>query len=124
VKAITLLIKSKDHFGKTIEIDDGHEQGYSHEEFFNISSDIMGISPLKITVPKLILKLIGHTNDILGHIFGYVPMVSAKKTNELCHSNWVVDKSNTLKSPKWRAEYDLQKGLKETLDWYKNNEYI
>ncbi|MBT5186402.1 MAG: NAD(P)-dependent oxidoreductase [Kordiimonadaceae bacterium] len=121
VKAITFLIESNDHFSQIIEIDDGHEKGYSHEEFFKISSDIMGISPLKITLPQCLLRFIGHTNDILGHIVDYVPMVSVKKTNELCHSNWVVDKTKTIKGSEWRAEYDLQKGLKETLDWYKNN---
>lgn len=124
VKAVTVLIESNQHYGQTIEIDDGHDQGYSHEDFFKISANVMGIKPLRITVPKFILKLIGHTNDILGRIFGFVPMVSAKKTNELCHSDWVAQKSNQLKPSEWRAEYDLQKGLKETLDWYKNNEYI
>ena len=62
------------------------------------ASEILNINPLKITIPKFVLKAIGHTNDIVGRILGYSPMVSAKKVNELCHSDWICDKKIVLKT--------------------------
>lgn len=124
VTAIINLIGKEEYYNRLIEIDDGSENGYSHEEFYSIASDILGVSPLKITIPKFILKIGGHINDMFGRIFGYTPMVSAMKVNELCHVNWVCDKKHEIEPDDWKAEHNLESGLKETLDWYKNNEYI
>ncbi len=123
-RAISTAINNEDCFSQTYEIDDGSEQGYSHTEFYNVVSDLLSVNPAKITIPKIILKIIGHSNDIIGRIFGYIPMLSSQKVNEICHTDWVVNKSFKLKDKGWTAQYDLRKGLKQTLDWYKNNKYI
>lgn len=122
--AISSLIDNSLFFGKTLEIDDGHYNGYSHEEFFNIAQKSMNLKSINITLPKFFLKIIGHANNIFGSIFRYTPMVSAKKVNELCHPNWVCNKDNEFNGKAWKAEYNLAKGLKETVDWYKDNNYI
>ncbi|MBL4601549.1 MAG: NAD-dependent epimerase/dehydratase family protein [Emcibacteraceae bacterium] len=124
VKAISLLIVNKKYFGKIINVDDGREDGYSHEEFMATASELLNIKPLKITIPKFILKVIGHINDTVGRILGYSPMVSAKKVNELCHSNWICDKKSSFKDDEYKTKFNLKDGLKQTLDWYKSNEYI
>ena len=123
-KAITATILNEDCYSSIIEIDDETDKGYSHEEFYSAASDLLGVSPIKVTLPKFILKTIGHVNDIFGRIFGYTPMLSAQKVNEICHPNWVVDKTPKTKISGWQAEYDLRKGLEQTLDWYKNNKYF
>ncbi len=122
--AIISLIDNERYSGKILEIDDGAKNGYSHEEFYRIASDILNIKPLTITFPKFLLKIMGHTNDLFGTVFNYAPMLSAKKVNELCHHDWVCNKSGDLNDEDWQAQYDLRKGLKQTLDWYKNNKYI
>ncbi len=124
VSAILKLMENEHFYGKTIEIDDGSDNGYSHQDFFDISSKIMNIKPIGISVPKFILKTAGHTNDIFGRILGYAPMVSAKKINELCHADWVCHNEDTNNIKGWQAEYDLNRGLLATLDWYKNNGYL
>lgn len=124
VDAIIHQIDNKVYFGKTLEIDDGKEDGYSHEEFFTYCEDALSVKTLKITTPKFILKIIGHINDILGRIFNFAPMVSSKKVNELCHPDWVCRKNDEFQLTDWKAKITLKEGLKETLDWYKNNEYI
>ena len=124
ITAIVYLMNNKNYFQKTLEIDDGNQNGYSHEEFYKTASEILSVSPFYITIPKFLLKLFGHINDIFGRIFNYAPMVSAKKVNEICHSDWVCRKNNDFDINGWHAKIDLKTGLKETLDWYKNNEYI
>lgn len=123
-EAILKIMEQDRHYGKIIEIDDGQARGYSHEELFNICSEIMEIKPLYISIPKFILKLIGHSNDIIGAILRTAPMVSSQKVNELCHSDWVChnDEDNEIKG--WHPKYDLNKGLKQVLKWYKDNQYI
>lgn len=122
--AITHLIKREEYFKRTLEIDDGMEKGYSHDEFYQLIANSLNVTPLKITTPKAILKFIGHTNDILGRIFGYAPMVSSKKVNELCHKDWICRKNKEFQIQDWQSKIDLKTGLNETLNWYKNNEYM
>lgn len=124
VSAIIHLMNNEKYFQKTLEVDDGRKGGYSHEEFYKTASEILNVSPLFMTAPKLILKVIGHTNDILGRIFSYAPMLSSKKVNEICHPDWVCRRNAEFYIDDWQAKIDLKTGLKETLDWYKNNEYI
>lgn len=124
VKAISHLLENKNYYGQTIELDDGHENGYSHKEFYRMAAKILDLNPLYITLPKIVLKSIGHINDIVGRIFSYAPMVSAMKVNEMCHPDWVCRNETEEQIIGWSPEYDLESGLKETLDWYKKNNYI
>lgn len=109
---------------KTFEVDDGTANGYSHEEFFNTTSLLMSKSPLRITVPRVVLYAIGSVNELLGILLNYAPMVSAKKVNEICHDNWTLNTSIDFQKTGWSPKINLKDGLEETLDWYKNNQYI
>lgn len=122
--AIADLIEIKNCEKKTFEVDDGAANGYSHEEFFNTASQIMGKSTVKITIPKIFLKIIGSMNELFGMLLNYAPMASSDKINEICHDDWVVDKKLDFQETGWTPKTNLNDGLKETLDWYKNNEYI
>tara|TARA_R110002096_G_scaffold435770_1_gene662618 strand:- start:88989 stop:89924 length:936 start_codon:yes stop_codon:yes gene_type:complete len=123
-KAISHVIENRDYYDRTIELDDGHGNGYSHKEFYATASKILNLNPLYITLPKFTLKSIGHINDIVGRMFGYAPMLSAMKVNEMCHPDWVCRKETKTQITGWVPEHDLESGLKETLDWYKKNNYI
>ncbi len=123
-KAIANLIEAPDINKKTFEVDDGAENGYSHEEFFTIAAKLIDKNPIKLTASKFILKVIGSLNDLFGFILNYAPMVSSKKVNEICHEDWVLNKELDLQKTGWEPKIPLNSGLKETLDWYKNNEYI
>lgn len=124
VKYITYLIESPTYYGKILEIDDGKKNGYSHKEFMNGIADTLKINPLEITVPKVLLKIIGHINDIIGRIFSFAPMVSSKKVNEIFHNDWTVENQHAATLTQFHEARKLKDGLKETLDWYRNNEYI
>lgn len=124
VSAIIHLMNNENYYQKVLEVDDGNKEGYSHEQFYHTASNILHINPFYVTVPKFILKIVGHTNDILGRLFSYAPMLSSKKVNEICHPDWVCRKNDDFHMDDWHEKVDLKSGLKETLDWYKNNEYI
>lgn len=122
--AIATLVETENCEKKTYEVDDGVSNGYSHEEFFKIAAQVMNKSVVSATIPKPVLKTIGSINQILSTLMNYAPMVTSKKVNEICHSDWVLNKNIDFKSTGWLPKIRLTDGLKETLDWYKNNEYI
>ncbi|MBT5072490.1 MAG: NAD(P)-dependent oxidoreductase [Kordiimonadaceae bacterium] len=124
VNAISRIVEKDQQYGTIIEIDDGNKGGYTHAEFFDTIAKNLNINPIKITAPNFLLKIIGHINDIMGAILGYAPMLSSKKVNEICHPDWVCRDTHKFQDDEWHAKYNLTEGLKETLDWYKNNKSI
>ncbi|MCP5382220.1 MAG: NAD(P)-dependent oxidoreductase [Kordiimonadaceae bacterium] len=124
VNSIISTFENNQFFNQILEIGDGQQGGYTHEYFYNTAASIMQVSPIKITSPKFLLKSTGHLNSISGRIFGYPPMLSAKKVNEICHPDWVCNPLMEFPIDKNKIRYDLEEGLKQTLDWYKKNEYI
>jgi len=124
VKAISCLMENSKYYNKIIELDDGSQNGYSHKEFYNTAAKILTLKPLHITLPKFILKTLGHVNDLLASIFNYTPMISAMKVNEMCHPDWVCQNNVLGQITGWMPKYNLDRGLKETLDWYKKNSYM
>lgn len=122
--AIATLVETENCENITYEVDDGAPDGYSHEEFFKITAKVMNKSVVSTTIPKPVLKIFGSINQVFGALLNYAPMVTSKKVNEICHTDWVLNKNIDFKSTGWRPKKRLTDGLKETLDWYKNNEYI
>jgi 2-alkyl-3-oxoalkanoate reductase len=122
--AILKMIGQNKYYGEIFEIDDGTKAGYSHLDFLNITGGILGVEPIKITVPKNILKTISYLNMFFGKLFGYPPMISMKKVDELCHPLWVCNPDDNSKISGWVPQYQLKEGLTQALEWYKKNKCI
>ena len=47
-----------------------------------------------------------------------------EKVNELECNSWACDISELQKDINYTPKYDLELGLKETIDWYRNNNIL
>lgn len=77
-----------------------------HGEAFNFSNELQ-ISVLELT--KKILKLMNRED--------LKPIILNEATNEIKHQYLSAKKSRKLLS--WKPKYDLNAGLKETIEWYR-----
>lgn len=75
----------------TFEIDDGTVGGYTYELVASIAQDILGKPVRCVRLPHLMLQLIASTNLWSSRLFGYSPMLTPGKVNELQHPDWVCD---------------------------------
>ena len=53
-----------------------------------------------------------------------VPAVSIEKLNELTAENWACDISKAKKELGFEPKFDLEKGLKASVEWYKENKWL
>lgn len=111
-------------FGQILDVDDGTTNGYSNQEMYNTASAILNIKPFQFVLPKFILKSIAHINVLFSTIFGYTPMVTPEKVNELCYPDWICRGPHVMRVTKWKPETDLKQGFQKTLKWYKENNLI
>ncbi len=78
-------------------------------EIYNISS---GNEQMNINIVKTILKLMNKSFDL-------IEFVEDRPGHDIRYS---LD-SSKIKELGWKPEYNLEKGLKKTVDWYINNEW-
>lgn len=111
-RAIIEWIKNGEPSGKIFELDDGFLGGYTWEDVFNCAP---GPLPLKIQLPKVLLKTAASFNETLSRMFGYVPLFTRHKVAELLHPDWVCDSTVTQRFLKWRPQIPLEQGLRQML---------
>ncbi|PHZ83826.1 epimerase [Paremcibacter congregatus] len=110
--------------GKILDVDDGKDSGYSLRDLYETAAQELRVRPLRVTVPKIILKTIAYGNVLFSTLFRYTPMVTPEKVNELYHPDWICHGTHVMKLTNWNPETNLEKGFKATLKWYKDNNLI
>ena len=111
-------------YSKILDVDDNREDGYSLQEIFSTASEIMNRRAVKLTAGRKSLKLFAHTNKFMSRIFGYVPMVSPEKVNELCHPDWRCRDEHIKNFIAWEPKIGLNKGLEICFRWYREENLL
>ncbi len=108
--------------GKTYFVSDG--KAYTSREFSEITKRILNKRTLKLYVPLFIVKLIARSLETVNGWFGKVPTLNKDKYNVLKARNWLCDMSDLEKDFGFKANYYLEDGVKEAVEWYKNEKWI
>lgn len=120
-QAMNCVAGNKACFGAVLDVDEGRAGAYSVEELYDIAAKILGVRPLKVTLPKPVLKMIAHANMALSRT---PPMLSPAKVEELCYPDWVCRGTQLGDVIDWTADTSLEEGLERTLDWYRGQKYL
>ncbi|MFZ4521167.1 MAG: NAD-dependent epimerase/dehydratase family protein [Bacteroidales bacterium] len=121
VRLIYLALDSP-HVNKAWFVSDGRE--YPSEMFAAITKKALGKKTLRITVPLFIVKTIATVGEHIGGLFGTIPTLNTDKYNVLKSTNWRCETEPLKNDFGFEAEYDLEKGVAETLEWYKKEGWI
>lgn len=79
---------------------------------------------LKVRLPSLFVRLIGYVAEKAGKVTGKYPPLNLEKVNELEAKSWICDTQNLQKDLSFEPEYNLEKGLAESIAWYRKNNWI
>lgn len=123
-QALIAVSLNKACYGRTLDVDDGKDSGYSMEDLYQTAASTLDIRPLQITLPKFLLKIGAYGNVLFSTIFRYTPMLTPEKINELCFPDWICHGTHVMKITDWSPGTSLEKGLEITLTWYKENNLI
>lgn len=123
-EAMIAVSENQACFGQILDIDDGTDRGYSNKEMYITASNILDIRAFQFTLPKSFLKIFAHFNVLFSTIFGYTPMVTPEKVNELCYPDWICRGPHVMKMTNWKPKTNLKQGFRKTLKWYKENNLV
>jgi len=120
-RALIAVTEDPGCYGQILDVDDGKRDGYSNQELYNTAANILSINVFNVVIPRFMLKAFGHINVLFSTLFGYIPMITPEKVNELCHSDWICREPHVMRLTNWRPKTNLKQGFKKTLKWYKEN---
>lgn len=107
---------------KVYNISDGNS--YTRYAMADIVKSVLGKSAVRFHLPLGLVRVMA-----LGMELGYrfsknAPALNVEKLNELTAANWSCSISNIESDFGFRPAYDLEKGMSETVRWYKDNNWI
>ncbi|WP_297778456.1 NAD-dependent epimerase/dehydratase family protein [uncultured Roseovarius sp.] len=100
----------------TYELHDGHEAGYGWDEIAAIVERVAGRGPgWRLRIPEHVLRSVAGINLLASRLFGYMPMLTPGKVNELRHPDWVCDNTEISRDTGWQPLISLENGLSSIL---------
>ncbi len=100
------------------EVFAGDGSNYSWGEVKDVLRKITGKNIMSLPVPGLLLRFAGLAGDAASRISGNAVKINSDKIKEALAGDWI------MPAPPQKAEYGLEKGFRETWEWYKKNNWI
>lgn len=97
---------------------------YDAESLGNIIKEKLGKKTLRIYFPKKLVRLIAFFSEASKYLTRKQPVLNYDKVNELECVNWKCDTQPLIDEFNFRADYDLKKGVFETIEWYKESKWL
>lgn len=122
VRLIYIALASS-HLNKAWFASDGRE--YPSELFAEITKKALGKKTVRFTVPLFIVKTIATVGERVAGLWGgSIPTLNTDKYNVLKSTNWRCEVEPLERDLGFKAEYDLEKGVAEAIDWYKKEKWL
>jgi UDP-glucose 4-epimerase len=107
---------------KAYFISDGQE--YDSVTFAAITKKHLGKKTFSFTVPASLVKVLAVSLEKVYGLWGSTPTLNSDKYNVLSSTNWKCETGPLRTDFSFKALYDLDAGVKETLEWYKKEGWL
>lgn len=79
---------------------------------------------IRIKCPLILLKVISLFAEFIANRLGKSSTLNSDKYKIMKQRNWQCDITPTVEELGYTPEYDLEKGVNETIDWYKSEGWL
>ena len=121
VKAVFQTMES-DVVNRGYFVSDGNV--YDAESLGDIIKKQLGKKTIRIYFPKNLVRVIAFFSEASKYLTRKQPVLNFDKVNELECVNWKCDTQPLIDKLNFRADYDLKKGIFETIEWYKKSKWL
>jgi UDP-glucose 4-epimerase len=121
VRMIYLALESA-HVNKAWFVSDGRE--YPSTLFAEITRKALSRKTIRFTVPLFIVRTVAAIGEQVAGLWGGMPTLNTDKYNVLKSTNWRCEFETLESDLGFKAEYDLERGVQETLEWYKKEKWL
>ena len=107
---------------KSYFVTDGKE--YDTLEFAAIAKKHLEKKTVRLVIPSGAVKLIAFSLEKVYKLWGRIPTLNSDKFQVLSSTNWRCETEPLQKDFGFQAEYDLDKGVKECVEWYRKEGWL
>jgi nucleoside-diphosphate-sugar epimerase len=106
----------------TYNLSDGNV--YDRYALADITKRLLGRNTFKLHIPTGIVRVLASTLEKMPSTGKSAPALNREKLNELTAPNWYCSIEKSRTDLHFSPDYDLEKGLTETLQWYRANKWL
>ncbi len=99
-------------------------KSYSRYAYADIIKGLLNKKAVRFHLPLPVMRAVLFIVEKISKAMNKVPTISIEKLNELTAVNWVCDISKAKNELGFEPKFDLEKGLKASVDWYKENKWL
>jgi len=103
-------------------ISDG--KAYDRFALADIAKKELGKKTFKFHIPLPVVKLLASTLDFLYKNSATTPALNKEKLAELTAINWICSIEDAKTALDFEPTFDLNAGLRDTLEWYRKNNWL
>lgn len=107
---------------KAYNVSDGGK--YGRYELADITKRVLGRKTLRFHVPMGLVKVIAGSLETIYAKSDKSPAINREKLHELTAENWYCSIDRIQTDLDFQPQYDLERGLTETIQWYKANKWL
>jgi len=122
VAGIYTAAVSERAIGETYFLTDGDIHTWRDIE--RVIADALEKRPFKVKVPFFLLDCISIFMEAAAKITRQTSTLNRQKVRDLKQRFWICDSTKAQKELGYRPNYFLEKGIQETADWYRANDWL
>lgn len=118
---MTLIPVHEDLTARIFEVDDGQAGGWTQVDFAKAVGRAVGKRIKPVATPKFLLELAAKADRLMRKDKA---KLTADRVSYFCHDDWTIDSEKRLPHQLWTPKMDTEKGLKDTAQWYRLNDWL
>jgi nucleoside-diphosphate-sugar epimerase len=122
VTGIILAAKSEIKSGSIFFISDDGE--YNWNEIGVVTSKLLNKKSFKIRIPHFVVYTVGSFAQMFSIFSKNAATLNIEKCFDITRKKWVCSNEKAKSELGFRPEYNLERGFKKTIEWYKENKWL
>ena len=106
------------------EIDDGRQGGYGYGDMAAAAAAALERAVWSLPIPRVAMAFVGWTNGLRQALGGSPQILTSSKVREIFHPDWTVHDHRLAATIGFRARYDLRAGFRDTVLWYRRQQWL
>ncbi|MGH7505679.1 MAG: NAD-dependent epimerase/dehydratase family protein, partial [Longimicrobiales bacterium] len=97
---------------------------YSWEHVARLIADAVGVRARVVRLPAAVIRWAAAVSETVGRATGRPSIFNRDKAHELLAPGWLCETENAARVLGFRTRIGLDRGLRETAQWYRNEGWL
>jgi uncharacterized protein YbjT (DUF2867 family) len=120
-RALLAIVPHTASIGRTYELDDGMEGGWTHESWAKAIGVAMEKRVTTLAMPGQLVRIAAKLDQLIRRDGA---KLTSDRASYFCHPDWVIDPAKRPPTDVWQPQLQTRVGLKQTATAYRNKGWL